>query len=248
VQPVLAVQAAVSRLPAVDELLIERLVSRDGHHLFLYPFEGRLVHEGLAALLAWRLARVRPITFTFAVNDYGIELLAPEPAPLAEALAAGLLSPDRLADDIQASLNAVEMAKRQFREIAHIAGLVFQGFPGSRKPARHLQASSGLFYEVFARHDPGNLLLHQAHREVLEQQLESSRLRQALERLRATRASVVETASPSPLAFPLLVDHMRDKLSSEKLADRVRRMAARLEAAADRQIEQQARKPRRRKA
>jgi len=232
VRPVLEQQAAGSLLPAAGELLIERLKSREGHHLFLYPFEGRLVHEGLAALLAWRLARGRPSSFTFAVNDYGIELLSPEPAPLEEALAAGLLSPDALGDDIAASLNAVEMAKRQFREIARIAGLVFQGFPGSRKPARHLQASSGLFYEVFARHDPGNLLLHQAHREVLEQQLESSRLGQALARLTAARVTIVEIASPSPLAFPLLVDHMRDKLSSEKLADRVRRMSARLEAAA----------------
>jgi ATP-dependent Lhr-like helicase len=234
VRPVLAQQAAGSRIPADGELLVERLASREGHHLFLYPFEGRLVHEGLAALFAWRLARVRPITFTFAVNDYGMELLSPAPAPLEEALAAGLLTPEGLAADIQASLNAVEMARRQFREIARIAGLVFQGFPGARKPARHLQASSGLFYEVFARHDPGNLLLHQAHREVLEQQLEASRLGRALARLAGARVTIVDTAAPSPLAFPLLVDHMRDKLSSEKLADRVRRMQARLERDADR--------------
>jgi ATP-dependent Lhr-like helicase len=233
-RPLLELQASWSAIPAADELLVERLKSREGHHLFLYPFEGRLVHEGLAALLAWRISRLRPITFTLAVDDYGIELLSPDRAPLDEALAAGLLAPTGLAEDIPASLNAAEMAKRQFRDIARVAGLLFQGFPGQRKAARQLQASSGLFYEVFARYDPENLLLHQAHREVLEQQLERSRLGLALARLSESRVTVLEIARPSPLAFPLMVAHMRQKLSSETLADRVRRMQAQLERAATR--------------
>ncbi len=231
-RPLLELQARWSKIPAADELLVERLKSREGHHLFLYPFEGRLVHEGLAALLAWRISRLRPITFTLAVDDYGIELLSADRAPLDEALAAGLLAPSGLAEDIPASLNAAEMAKRQFRDIARVAGLLFQGFPGQRKAARHLQASSGLFYEVFAKYDPQNLLLHQAHREVLEQQLERSRLGLALARLAESRVTVLEIARPSPLAFPLMVAHMRQKLSSETLGDRVRRMQAQLERAA----------------
>ncbi|HYH44304.1 MAG TPA: ligase-associated DNA damage response DEXH box helicase [Thermoanaerobaculia bacterium] len=234
VRPILELQARWSALPEADELLIERLASREGHHLFFYPFEGRLVHEGLAALCAYRLSRLAPLTFTLAVNDYGFELLCPDPPPLDEALAGGLLSPGNLLEDVAASLNAIEMAKRQFREIARVAGLLFTGFPGQRKPARHLQASSGLFYEVFAKYDPGNLLLHQAHREVLERQLEASRLGQALTRLAGARLRRVELARPSPLGFPLMVERMREKLSSEKLADRVRRMQAQLERAAGR--------------
>lgn len=233
VRPLLELQARWSAIPARDELLVERLASREGHHLFLYPFEGRMVHEGLAALLAFRLARRQPITFTLAVNDYGMELLSPDPAPFDEGLAAGLLDPADLAEDILASLNAAEMARRQFRDIARVAGLLFQGFPGQRKAARHLQASSGLFYEVFARYDPDNLLLLQARREVLDRQLESSRLALTLERLAAARIRRVEIARPTPLAFPLMVDRLREtSLSSEKLADRVRRMQARLEKAA----------------
>jgi ATP-dependent Lhr-like helicase len=212
---------------------VEQLASREGHHLFLYPFEGRMVHEGLAALLAFRLARRQPITFILSVNDYGMELLSPDPASFDEALAAGLLDPGSLAEDILASLNAAEMARRQFRDIARVAGLLFQGFPGQRKAARHLQASSGLFYEVFARYDPDNLLLLQARREVLDHQLERSRLALTLERLAASRIRRVEIARPTPLAFPLMVDRLREtSLSSEKLADRVRRMQARLEKAA----------------
>ncbi len=233
VRPILELQERWSRLPAADELLVERVRTREGHHLFVYPFEGRFVHEGLAALLAFRLSRLAPITFTMAFNDYGFELLSPEPAPFDEALRANLLSPDGLADDVLASLNAAELAKRSFREIARVAGLVFPGYPGSGKTAKQLQASSNLFYEVFREYDPGNLLLHQARREVLERQLEESRLRRALDRL--NRAKVVQTTprKPTPLAFPLLVDRLRETLSSEKLADRVRRMQLELEKEAE---------------
>ncbi len=232
VRPVLELQAAWSCLPAPDELLIERTETREGHHLFVYPIEGRLVHEGMAALFAYRIAQLGPITFTLAANDYGFELLSTERAPLDEALEHGLLSSEFLFNDIPASLNAAEMARRQFREVARVAGLIFQGFPGAAKSVKQLQASSGLIYEVFARYDPGNLLLRQAEREVLERQLEQSRLGRTLARLAAGRVSVVEVERPTPLAFPLIVDRAREELSSEKLADRVRRMAEPLERAA----------------
>jgi ATP-dependent helicase Lhr and Lhr-like helicase len=233
VRGILELQAAWSRLPAADELLIERVRTREGHHVFVYPVEGRLVHEGLAALFAYRMAQLGPISFTLAANDYGLELLSPERAPLDEAIEAGLLSPDHLLHDIPASLNAAELARRQFREIARIAGLVFQGYPGAAKAVKQVQASSELIYDVFARYDPENLLLFQAHREVMERQLEQSRLARALQRIAAGRVSVLEVERPTPLAFPLLVDRAREQVTSEKLADRIRRMAAPLERAAE---------------
>jgi ATP-dependent helicase Lhr and Lhr-like helicase len=232
VRPILELQAAWSRLPAVDELLVERVRTREGHHLFFYPVEGRLVHEGLAALFAYRIAQLGPISFTLAANDYGLELLSADPAPIEEAIEAGLLSPAHLLHDIPASLNAAELARRQFREIARVAGLIFQGYPGVNKSAKQVQASSELLYDVFARYDPENLLLFQAHREVLERQLEQSRLAQALEQIGHGTISLVEVERPTPLAFGLLVDRAREQVSSEKLADRIRRMAAPLEKAA----------------
>ncbi len=233
VRGILELQAAWSRLPAPDELLIERVRTREGHHLFFYPVEGRLVHEGLAALFAYRMAQLRPISFTLAANDYGLELLSAEGAPLDESLEAGLLSSEHLLHDIPASLNAAELARRQFREIARIAGLVFQGYPGAAKAVQQVQASSELIYDVFARYDPDNLLLFQAHREVMERQLEQSRLGRALERIAGGSVTVVEVERPTPLAFPLLVDRAREQVTSEKLADRIRRMAAPLERAAE---------------
>lgn len=231
-RPLLDVQARWSAIPHADELLIERVRTREGWHLFVFPFEGRLVHEGLAALFAYRMSRLRPISFSMASNDYGFELLSADTPPLEEALAHGLLSSDHLTGDVPASLNAAEMARRQFREIARVAGLVFPGFPRSGKTARQLQASSGLFFDVFQRYDPHNRLLEQAHREVLERQLERSRLGRTLQRLERSRVVITEPKRTTPLAFPLLVDRNRDRVSSEKLADRIRRMQIVLEKAA----------------
>jgi ATP-dependent Lhr-like helicase len=163
-----------------------------------------------------------------------MDLLAPDPAPLEAALEGGLLSTAHLLHDITASLNAAELSRRQFREIARVAGLVFGGFPGASRTVRQLQASSGLLYDVFVRHDPDNLLLRQAQREVLERQLEASRLGRVLERLSRATLRIVEVERPTPLAFPLLVDMTRGRVSSEKLADRVRRMVAHAEGPAGR--------------
>ncbi len=231
VRPVLDTQAAWSKIPGANEFLIERVRTAEGHHLFFYPFEGRLVHEGLGALLAWRIARVRPITFSIACNDYGLELLAPDHAPLEEAIAQDLLTTRDLIHDIPASLNAAEMARRQFREIARVAGLTFNGYPGQSKSVRQLQASSGLLFDVFMRYDSDNLLLEQAHREVLERQLERSRLGRTLERLSNASLIILDIARPSPLSFPILVDRTRARISSEKLADRVRRMVSQIQKA-----------------
>jgi ATP-dependent Lhr-like helicase len=231
-RPLLELQAKWSAIPRPNQLLIERVKAREGWHLFFYPFEGRLVHEGLAALFAWRLSRLRPLSFSMAANDHGFDLLSPDEPPIAEGLQAGLLSPVDLERDVVASLNAAEMAKRQFREIARVAGLVFPGLPRSGKSARQLQASSTLFFDVFQRHDPNNLLLSQAYREVLERQLERTRMGKALERLSRAEVLLRDTKRVTPFGFPLLVDSTRDRVSSEKLADRIKRMQLALEKAA----------------
>ncbi len=231
VRGIMQLQAERSLIPSPTELLIERVETKEGHHLFVYPFDGRLVHEGLAALFAYRIAQLTPITFSFACNDYGFELLSPERAPIEEALEAGLLGSAHLLHDITESLNAAELARRQFREIARVAGLIFEGFPGQSKSMKQVQASSGLLYDVFAKYDPENLLIAQAKREVLERQLESSRIGATLRRLEHGVVRLIDVERPTPLAFPLLVDRTRAKLSTEKLVDRVRRMTAQLERA-----------------
>jgi ATP-dependent helicase Lhr and Lhr-like helicase len=226
VAPVLDEQARLSRIPAANELLVERWTSRGGHHLFLYPFEGRRAHQALATLLALRLGRKQPATFSITVNDYGIELLSARRVAPDELLAPDVLSVDGVVDDLAASVDLGELAKRQFRDIARIAGLVFGGYPGAGKRPRQIHLSTSLVYDVFARYDPDNLLLEQARREVIEQQFELSRLEAAMRRLASSDVRQVDIKYPTPLAFPLFIDRLGSRLSTEKLIERVQRMVA----------------------
>ncbi|GCL64283.1 ligase-associated DNA damage response DEXH box helicase [Pseudaquabacterium pictum] len=230
--PMLDAQRRLSQLPAAGTLLVEQYRSREGWHLFVYPFAGRHVHLGLASLLGWRLSQHRPNTFSISVNDYGFELLAAEEVDLATVHDQSVFDPgpDLLAD-VLASLNSSELARRRFREIARVAGLVFSGYPGAPKSTRQLQASSGLFYDVFRQYDPGNRLLHQADAEVLAQELNLRQLAASLRRLRAWTVAAVQLRAPSPLALALMVERFREQLSTEKLADRLARIVADAEAA-----------------
>jgi ATP-dependent helicase Lhr and Lhr-like helicase len=232
--PMLATQARLSRLPTPQTLLVERYRSREGEHLYVYPFAGRHVHLGLASLFAWRLARHVPNTFSLSVNDHGFELLSAEPVDLGGLHDGSLFADEGLLDDVLASLNSGELAQRRFREIARVSGLVFSGYPGAPKSMRQLQASSGLFYEVFRKYDAGNLLLTQAQAEVLSQELDIERLSATLRRLVARRLDFVDLKAPSPFALPLMVERFREKLSNEKLADRLERIVRDAERMADR--------------
>ncbi|WP_332731084.1 ligase-associated DNA damage response DEXH box helicase [Pseudomonas sp. ESBL2] len=232
VRPLLALQAQWSALPTTGTLLAETFKSRQGWHLFLYPFAGRMANLGLANLIAWRVSRAQPLSVSIAVNDYGFELLSPAQVDWARHLPQALGTTDLL-EDVLASLNAGEMALRRFREIAQIAGLVFGGYPAAQKSTRQIQASSGLFYEVFRKHDAGNLLLGQARDEVLSEELEIERLHRQLLKMSELQLDLRALKRPGPLAFALLVEGMRETLSTEKLADRIARMVAELEQAAN---------------
>ncbi len=228
-RPMLETQAQLSRIPTPKTLLIERLDSREGQHLFIYPFAGRNVHIGLGSLLAWRMARNAPNTFSISINDYGFELLSAKPIDPAALVDQSLFDEGELLHDVLASLNSSELARRRFREIARVSGLISQGYPGQPKSARQLQASSKLFYEVFRKYDAGNMLLSQAEDEVLSQELDMKRLKEVLKRMRQQRVTFVELAVPSPFALPLMVERFREKLTTEKLKDRLDRMLKEME-------------------
>ena len=230
--PMLRAQARLSRLPLPGELLVERWRSREGWHVFVYPFAGRNVHMGLAQLLAWRLAQAQPNSFSLSVNDYGLELLAAREPVLDDWPA--LLRTEGLAADVLGSLNTGELAQRRFREIARVAGLVFNGYPGAPKSLKQLQASSGLFFQVFRQYDPLNRLLTQAEQEVLAQELDLHRLADVLHHMAQQRLQGVWLNTVSPFSLPLVVERFREQLSTEKLQDRLDRILAQAEAALDR--------------
>jgi ATP-dependent Lhr-like helicase len=236
-EPLLALQARWSALPTPETLVAETLKTRDGWHLFLYPFAGRNVHLGMASLLAWRASQIAPGLFSLAVNEYGFEALSATERDWAAELPALLdasLGLDALAGQVLESLNASELTRRRFRDVARISGLTPAAHPQARRTARQLQASSGLFYDVFRKYDPGHALIRQAEREVLEAELDVKLLNANLARMAARKLVTVRLTRCSPLAFPLMVEGFREKLSNEAFSARVERMAAALERAAAR--------------
>jgi ATP-dependent helicase Lhr and Lhr-like helicase len=227
-QSLLQLQESISHVPKSNELLIEQIETKDGYHLFCYPFEGRLVHEALASILAYRISQITPITFSFVMNDYGFELLSDQPIPVDDANVYELFTEKNLTADIQRSVNSTEMARRKFRDVAVIGGLIFQGNPGEQKKARHLQSSASLLFNVFTNYDPNNLLLRQAYTEVFDQQMEEVRLRNMMQRISNSNIIIKFPTQLTPFCFPIKVDSMREILSSEKLEDRVRKMQKQL--------------------
>ena len=225
--PLFKRQRRDSIVPKPSEFLIETFKTRDGYHHLFYPFEGRFVHEAMGSLLGYRISLLSPITFSLAFNDYGFELLSDQQIDIQQVLDNDLFTVDFMLDDLQKSLNATEMARRRFRDVAIISGMVFTGYPKKGIKMKHLQSSSQLLFDVFRDYEPDNLLFQQAFTETFEHQLEEGRLRLSLERIASQDIVWKECAKPTPFSFPLITDRMsREKLSSEKLADRIKKMAA----------------------
>lgn len=224
--PIFTRQRKESIVPNANEFLIETFKTREGYHAIFYPFEGRFVHEALASLMAYRISLLTPITFSLAYNDYGFELLSDQEIDMQQVLDNNLFTPQHLHQDLQHSLNATEMARRKFRDIAVIAGLVFTGYPGKVVKTKHLQSGSQLIFEVFRDYEPNNLLFQQAYRETFEHQLEEGRLLMVLERIQRQNIVWKACQKPTPFSFPIITDRLRERLSSESLADRIKRMTA----------------------
>lgn len=224
IAPILSAQRRISHLPSAQELLIESCKTREGQHLYVYPFEGRFVHEGLGFLWGYRFAHQKQATFTISVNDYGFEILAPKDYPFQDLFSTDFFSLERLYEDVNASLNISELTARKFRGVAQVAGLVFKGYPSAKKTTGQLQVSSSLIYEVFSKYEPDNLLLKQAEQEVLNEQLQVHRLSKTLERLSQFSTVWKTTSRPSPFAFPLLVERLNSRMSNESLLERIERL------------------------
>ena len=225
--PMFDQQRLESIVPKPDEFLIETFKTRQGYHNMFYPFEGRFVHEAMGSLLAYRISLLSPITFSLAFNDYGFELLSDRPVDMPKVLDNNLFATEFIRDDLQKSLNSTEMARRTFRNISVISGLVFTGYPKAGVKLKHLQSGSQLLFDVFRDYENDNLLFRQAFTETFEHNLEEGRLRLSLERISEQTTIWKECTKPTPLSFPLITDRMRrEKLSSEKLTDRIKRMVA----------------------
>ena len=225
---IIEAQRRLCALPDENQVLAEILTARGARHLFLFPFEGRAVHDGLASLFTHRLAARRPGSFAVTTNDYGLQIESAVDFPFAEELAEpALFACDRLKEELGEAANIHELARRSFRGIARVSGLIFSGYPGAQRSTRTLQAGAGLLYDVFCRHEPENLLLRQAHTEVFHTHFNARRLTGVMRRIAASTLLIRETERPSPLAFPLLVDQLTQSRSSLSIQERVARIRRR---------------------
>lgn len=222
--PLLANQEERSHIPEEDEFLVELIKNREGYHLFMYPFEGRLVHEVMAALIAYRISKLAPISFSMAMNDYGFELFSDKQIPLNEDNLEKILTRENLMTDVISSINAAEMARRKFRDIAVISGMVIQNFPGQQRSNKSLQSSAGLIFKVLEDYDPDHFLVRQSYTEVFNMQLQEQRLVEAFKRIEKSKIILKFANSFTPLSFPIKVDSLRQTLSSEDLDSRIKRL------------------------
>ncbi len=222
--PLLANQEERSHIPKDDEFLVEMIKNREGYHLFMYPFEGRLVHEVMAALIAYRISKLAPISFSMAMNDYGFELFSDKEIPLNKENLDKILTRDNLMTDVISSINAAEMARRKFRDIAVISGMVVQNFPGQQRSNKSLQSSAGLIFKVLEDHDPNHFLVRQAYTEVFNMQLQEQRLVEAFKRIEKSKIILKFANAFTPLSFPIKVDSLRQTLTSEDLDSRIQKL------------------------
>ncbi|WP_257658092.1 ligase-associated DNA damage response DEXH box helicase [Parapedobacter lycopersici] len=223
-RPLFDEQQARSHLPRENELLVEYNQSKYGYHLFVYPFEGKLVHEGMAAILAYRIGQAHPHSFSISSNDYGFELLSAEPFELDRQQVVQLFDPAALMHDINHGVNVEEMAKRTFRDIASISGLMFNGYPGKRQKTKHLQAHASLFFKVFAEYEPENLLYQQAFDEVYDLQLQMARMHRAFLRMQQQQLIYMKNDRFSPFAFPIFTESFRTRYSNEDWAKQLEKL------------------------
>ena len=225
-------QKKESIVPKPDELLIERFETKEGVHTLFYPFEGYAIHEAMANLMAYRISLIFPISFSMSFNDYGFELLSDQAFSPEAFLDNDLFTPKYLFDDLAKSINISEMARRRFRDIALISGLVFQGYPNKPVKSKHLQSGSQLFFEVFKDYEPDNLLYQQAVEETFDHGMERGRMQLVFEELEQKTIVWKNCSQPTPFSFPLITERIRSKLSSETVEDRIKKMYLKLEKAA----------------
>ncbi|WP_312344557.1 ligase-associated DNA damage response DEXH box helicase [Chryseobacterium binzhouense] len=222
--PLLMNQEERSHIPKDDEFLVELIKNREGYHLFMYPFEGRLVHEVMSALIAYRISKLAPISFSMAMNDYGFELFSDKEIPLNDENLHKILSRENLMTDVISSINSAEMARRKFRDIAVISGMVIQNYAGKQRSNKSLQSSAGLIFKVLEDYDPNHFLVRQAYTEVFNAQLQEQRLVEAFKRIEKSKIILKFANTFTPLSFPIKVDSLRQTLSSEGLDARIQKL------------------------
>ena len=225
-RPLLNKQKTLSNIPKKDQLLLEVYKTKEYSNLFVFTLDGKFVNEGIAFLWALRFAKKQKSTFSITTNDFGFSLSTSEDYDFSiiKKEPNYFFETKNLEPDLENAINFSELTKRRFKNIAQISGLVNQNNPSKSKTSYQLQISSSLFYDVFTKHEKDHLLIKQAYKEVKEYQLENRRIKKSLKRLSNFQILLNETSTPTPFAFPLLVERLKNTLSNESIEKRVEKL------------------------
>jgi ATP-dependent Lhr-like helicase len=197
----LEIQKLRSRLPGLDDLLVETF-ERDGRWFMVaYGFAGRNAHQTLGMLLTQRMEAAGLQPLGFVGSDYMVAVWSlqqvRDPRPL--------FSPDVFEDELAEWMAASPFLRRAFREVAIIGGLIDRAIPGQHKSGKQMSVSSDLIYDVLRRHEPGHLMLTAAWADARGKLTDIDRLAGLLE-LAQRGLVLVELDRVSPLAVPVLLE------------------------------------------
>ncbi len=214
----LSLQAHVSHVPGVRELVVETFPRANKFYLVCYPFEGRLAHQTLGMLLTRRLERARARPLGFVANEYALAVWGL--GDVSHMIKQGrldltaLFDPDMLGDDLEAWLAESALMKRTFRTCAVISGLIHTRFTDAEKSRRQVLFSTDLIYDVLRKHQPDHLLLRAARADAATGLLDLRRLSDMLTRIQG-RIVHRELDRVSPLAVPVMLEIGREQIFGE---------------------------------
>jgi ATP-dependent helicase Lhr and Lhr-like helicase len=214
----LSLQAHLSRVPGVRELVVETFPRANKHYLVCYPFEGRLAHQTLGMLLTRRLERARARPLGFVANEYALAIWGL--GDLSFMIRQGrldldaLFDSDMLGDDLEAWLAESALMKRMFRNCALISGLIARRFTDEEKTRRQVLFSTDLIYDVLRKHQADHVLLRAARADAATGLLDLRRLGDMLLRIKG-RITHRELDRVSPLAVPVMLEIGRESVYGE---------------------------------
>ncbi len=218
----LSLQAHVSTVPGVRELVVETFPRANKHYLVCYPFEGRLAHQTLGMLLTRRLERARVRPLGFVANEYALAVWCL--GDMSHLIRHGrlnldaLFDPDMLGDDLEAWLAESALMKRTFRACAVIGGLINRRFTGQEKSRKQVLFSTDLVYDVLNKHQPDHVLLRAARADAATGQLDIRRLSDMLVRIKG-HVTHRQLTRVSPLAVPVMLEIGREPIYGEASDD-----------------------------
>ena len=201
----LEVQSERSQMPGRDALLVESFIYDKLDHIVLYSFAGRNANQTFGLLLTQAMEQQELMPLGFVASDYGVAIWGLRAVIDAAALIKAALD----APAVDSWIAASQMAKRAFREVAVIAGLVERNHPGKRKTGRQVTVSTDLIYEVLKRHEPDHILLRATRADVETKIAEIDRLE---EQLRHLPVKHLKLQRVSPLAIPLMLETGAEKI------------------------------------